>query len=186
MSNTKVTPDQDFAHERGQQVSMDRPLSVAGARALAVLRIAFGFTFLWAFVDKLFGFGKATPAARSWLNGGDPTAGFLKGAEGPFGGFFHGLAGDFWVSPLFMLGLLGVGVALILGAGMRIATVSGALMYAFMYLASLPVVTNPFLDDHLIGVIVMIVLALTLAGETWGLGRWWKSISLVQDHPVLR
>lgn len=186
MNKTIITPDQDIAREPGRQLSTDRPLGAAARKALAVLRIAFGFIFLWAFVDKLFGFGKATPAAKSWLNGGDPTAGFLKGAKGPFASFFNGLAGDFWVSPLFMLGLLGIGVALILGAGMWIAAVSGALMYLFMYFASLPLVTNPILDDHLTGALVVIVLALTFSGDTWGLGRWWKSTSLVQRFPVLR
>ncbi len=50
-------------------------------RVVAVLRIAFGLTFLWAFVDKLFGLGYATPAGKGWIDGGDPTAGFLKGAR---------------------------------------------------------------------------------------------------------
>ena len=35
-------------------------ITVAAGRALAVLRIAFGLTFLCAFVDKLFGFGYET------------------------------------------------------------------------------------------------------------------------------
>ena len=46
------------------------------------------------------------------------------------------------------------------GVGMRIGTAAGALMYAFMYAASLPLENNPIVDDHLIGVIVMVVLGL--------------------------
>ena len=34
-----------------------------------------GFEFLWAFLDKTFGFGYATPAERAWINGGSPTKG---------------------------------------------------------------------------------------------------------------
>ena len=168
-------------------------------RALAVLRIAFGFTFLWAFLDKTFALGFHTgydqagnldrfgPAA--WINGASPTEGFLSfavPADNPFHGFFTSLAGHAWVDWLFMAGLLGIGVSLLLGVAMRIGTAAGALMYTFMYAASLPLENNPIVDDHLIGVIVMVVLALGAAGATWGLGRWWSNTSLVRRFPVLR
>src|SRR4051794_13825025 len=96
-----------------------------GRRALALLRIAFGLTFLWAFVDKLLALGYATgydqagnldrfgPAA--WIHGGSPTEGFLKyGADGPFKGFYNSIAGATWADWLFMLGLLAIGLALTL------------------------------------------------------------------------
>lgn len=168
-------------------------------RALATLRIAFGVTFLWAFLDKTFALGFHTgydqdgvldrfgPAA--WINGGSPTEGFLTfavPADNPFHGFFTSLAGHAWVDWLFMAGLLGIGVTLLLGVGMRIGTAAGALMYAFMYAAVLPLENNPVVDDHLVGVIVMVVLGLSAAGSTWGLGRWWKRTGIVQKFPVLR
>ena len=168
-------------------------------RALATLRIAYGVTFLWAFLDKTFALGFHTgydqegnldrfgPAA--WINGGSPTEGFLSfgvPADNPFHGFFTGLAGQAWVDWLFMLGLLGIGVTLLLGVGMRIGTAAGALMYAFMYAAVLPLENNPVVDDHLVGVIVMAVLALGAAGTTWGLGRWWNRTEVVENYPVLR
>ena len=90
------------------------------------------------------------------------------------------------VTYLFMLGLLGIGVTLLLGVAMRIGTAAGALMYAFMYAAVLPLENNPVVDDHLVGVIVMAVLALGAAGTTWGLGHWWNRIPVVEEHPVLR
>ena len=40
--------------------------SVAARRALAVLRYATGFIFLWAFLDKTFGLGFSTPVERAW------------------------------------------------------------------------------------------------------------------------
>ena len=40
-------------------------LTHGAARALAVLRISTGFVFLWAFFDKLFGWGFATTSKRS-------------------------------------------------------------------------------------------------------------------------
>lgn len=42
-----------------------------------ILRILVGFTFFWAFIDKLFGLGFATPSERAWINGGSPTTGYL-------------------------------------------------------------------------------------------------------------
>ena len=169
------------------------------ARALATLRIAFGITFLWAFLDKTFALGFHTgydqegnldrfgPAA--WINGGSPTEGFLAFAvpeNNPFKGFFNGMADSVFVEWLFMLGLLGIGVTLLLGVGMRIGTAAGALMYAFMYAASLPLENNPVVDDHLVGIIVMAVLALGAAGTTWGLGHWWNRTTVVENYPVLR
>jgi thiosulfate dehydrogenase [quinone] large subunit len=107
--------------------------------ALAVLRIATGFIFVWAFLDKTFGLGYATPAARAWINGGSPTKGFLGSVEvGPFQSAFHAIAGAAWADWLFMLGLLGVGVAVIAGIAMRVSAVAGTIMMALMWLAEFP------------------------------------------------
>jgi len=161
--------------------------STIGHRALAVLRIAFGLTFLWAFVDKVFGLGYATPSGKGWIDGGDPTAGFLgKGTSGPFADFYQSLVGDFWVTPLFMIGLAGIGLALTFGIGMRIAAASGALLYLLMWSAALPPENNPVLDDHILGAITLVVLALFAAGDTWGLGRQWARIDLIRQHQWLR
>ncbi|GAB1817589.1 DoxX family membrane protein [Herbidospora sp. RD11066] len=141
------------------------------ARVWAVARIALGWIFLWAFLDKLFGLGFGTPGEKSWLNGGSPTTGFLTNA----GGFYGSLAGHWWVDVLFMAGLLGVGAALILGIGMRVAAGAGTLMLLLMWGAALPLTTNPFLDDHIVYAIVLIGLAAGNAGDTWGFGRQWAA-----------
>lgn len=149
-------------------------LPTAAGYALGVTRIAFGFYFLWAFVDKLFGLGFATPAERAVVNGGSPTTGFLSGVEGPFAGMFTAMAGNAVVDVLFMAGLLGIGATLILGAGARVGALAAVAMYAFMYLASLPLTTNPVLDDHLTGAAVMLSIAAIPASWSYlGLGSWW-------------
>ncbi|MEV4169209.1 hypothetical protein [Nonomuraea sp. NPDC049709] len=138
----------------------------------AAARISIGWVFLWAFLDKTFGWGLATPAARAWIEGGSPTTGFLKGTgENALGGFFSGLAGLAWVDWLFMAGLLGIGLALVLGIGTRIAAIAGTLMLALMWAAELPLANNPFMDEHIIYAIVLIGLALAGAGGTLGLGN---------------
>jgi len=152
----------------------------------AVARIGLGFVFLWAFLDKMFGLGFATPAERAWTNGGSPTSGFLGGAEGTFGGFFNAMSGQAWADWLFMAGLLGIGVALMAGVAMRIAAASGALMLVLMWLAALPLENNPVIDDHIIYAIVLIGLAAAKAGDTFGLGQIWAKLPIVNRFPVLR
>jgi thiosulfate dehydrogenase (quinone) large subunit len=183
-TTTKATPVNAPGTEGLADTSITTREMVAARYAFAVARIAIGFVFVWAFVDKLFGLDHATPAARAWINGGSPSGGYLKGVEGPFAGVFNSMAGTpaDW---LFMAGLLGIGVALMLGVGMRIAAASGALLLVLMWAASLPIATNPFLDDHLVYAVVLVGLALMHAGNTVGLGRMWSRLTLVRRFPTL-
>ena len=147
-------------------------------RVLAIARITIGFTFLWAFLDKTFGLGFATPAERAWVAGGTPAQGFINGIEGPFAGFF-GIFANTFGDVLFMAGLLGIGVALVLGAGLRIAAVTGTLLMLFMYLAELLLAlggTNPITDSHWVEAMLLIIAAVTLSGDTWGVGKIWARI----------
>jgi thiosulfate dehydrogenase [quinone] large subunit len=161
-------------------------LTKTAAKALAVTRIATGFVFLWAFLDKTFGFGYSTPAAKAWINGGSPTKGFLSSVEvGPFQNFFHSIAGAGWTNWLFMLGMLGVGLALILGIGLRIAAAAATLIMAMMWIAEWPLAagsSNPIVDYHVIYALAAIIFALTYAGQTWGLGRVWAKLPFVQKN----
>jgi thiosulfate dehydrogenase (quinone) large subunit len=158
----------------------------AVAYVWALARLFLGWIFLWAFLDKLFGLGHETPSAKSWLDGGNPTKGFLSGAKGPFEGFYHNIAGDPWANWLFMLGLAGIGAALILGIGIRIAAAAGVVLVVMMWAAVLPPENNVFMDDHLVYAVVLIGLALVSAGDTLGLGRWWGSTQLVRTYPILK
>ena len=123
----------------------------------------------------------------AWINGGNPTLGFLKfGASGPFKGFYNSIAGDAWVNWAFMLGLLFIGVTLTFGIAIRLGAVAGFVMYLMMWSVALWPANNPVIDDHILGAISMAVLGLTLAGDTWGLGKAWSRQHLVANHPVLR
>lgn len=154
---------------------------------LATLRVALGLVFFWAFVDKLFGLGFATTADKSWLAGGSPTSGFLLyGAKGPFAPLFHALAGVAIVDWLFMVGLCLIGLALILGIGMRVACASGTILLILMYFAVLPPEHHPFLDEHLVYAAALTLLAsLPESSHTLGLGRWWRSRATVKRNPWL-
>ncbi|MDI5975900.1 DoxX family protein [Amycolatopsis magusensis] len=164
-------------------------ISTPAGQSIAVLRIATGLLFLWAFADKAFGWGYATPSAKAWISGGSPTEGFLSGVHsGPFAETLRGWAGAWWADWLFMAGLLGIGVALVLGIGLRIAAVTGTLMMLMMWVAEWPPArftdtgeatrsTNPVIEYHLIYALVLIVLAAVYAGHTWGLGHRWAQIA---------
>ena len=157
-----------------------------GQLVWAVVRLLLGFVFLWAFLDKLFGLGRETPLANAWRDGGSPTRGYLSNVDGPLGGFFNDLAGKAWVDWLFMIGLAGIGVALILGIGMTIAAIAGTILLGLMYVASLPIAGNPFVDDHLIYALVLIGLAASGAGLRYSLAPWWRRTGLVRALPFLR
>lgn len=164
------------------------------SQALAVLRIATGFVFLWAFLDKTFGWSYSTPSAKSWVNGGSPTKGFLSSVQvGPFQSLFHDVAGTWYADWLFMLGMLGIGVALIAGVAVRASAVAGVVLLAGMWLAEFPLAkhdsigaltgsSNPLTDYHVIYALVLIVLAATYAGTAWGLGRMWARLPFVSSH----
>jgi thiosulfate dehydrogenase [quinone] large subunit len=153
---------------------------------LAVTRVLLGVVFLWAFLDKLFGLGVSTPAARAWLSGGSPTTGFLKGVEGPFASFFNGLSGSAVADWLFMLGLLGIGVALLLGVAMKLAGWSGALLMVLMWAASLPLENNPVVDDHLVYASILLVLSAAAAHQRFSLADWWQGLGFVKKNSWLK
>ena len=190
MSTTNDTRSrvQDLAHPgtvHPDLADLGRRTGVAD-RIWGVTRITLGLVFVWAFVDKLFGLGYATPADRAWVDGGSPTTGFLGGVEGPFAGFYNAIAGQAWADWLFMAGLLGIGVALTAGIAMRIGAAAATAMLVLMWTAVLPIVNNPVIDDHLVYALLAIGLAAAGAGRTYGLGRWWERLAIVRRFPILK
>ena len=149
----------------------EKPLKIT----LTILRFIMAVEFLWAFFDKLLGLGFATKPEGAWIRGGSPTFGFLaKGSTGPFAGIFQAIGGKGIIDWLFMLALLLIGVALALGIGMKIATISGSVLMFLMWAASLPKPNNLFqIDDHIINIFVLLVLLFAKAGQYAGLGNKW-------------
>jgi thiosulfate dehydrogenase [quinone] large subunit len=161
-------------------------LTTAAAKALAVLRIVTGFIFLWAFLDKMFGLGYSTPAAKAWINGGSPTKGFPRlGRSRPAAGLFPHHRGRQLGRLALHARLLGVGPALIFGIGLRIAAVTGTALMAMMWAAEWPLArgsSNPIVDYHVIYALAAVVFALSYAGHTWGPGGLWSRLALVQEY----
>ncbi|HSW78896.1 MAG TPA: hypothetical protein VLF88_02690 [Candidatus Babeliales bacterium] len=166
--------------------------------AWALLRIALGYVFLWAFLDKLFGLGFATckdklsgavnlGCNQSWIHGGSPTTGFLGHATtGPLANFYNNLAGQAWVDWLFMLGLLVIGVGLLLGIWVRTAAFAGIVLFILMWSALLWPVNTPGIDEHIIYALALFGIALVDEHQVWGLRKWWLKTSVAKSVPFLR
>jgi thiosulfate dehydrogenase [quinone] large subunit len=128
---------------------------------LSALRLALGFIFLWAFLDKVFGLGFSTTSDQSWIHGGSPTSGFLSMAtKGPLVDIFHSLSGIVVVDWLFMLCLLFVGLTLIFNKYVKWGCIAGSLMLVLMYLSLLFPVNNPIIDDHIVYILVLVLIGL--------------------------
>lgn len=159
----------------------------------SALRIVFGYIFLWAFLDKVFGLGVATchgkdlGCAAAWINGGSPTTGFLgHAATGPFASFYNNLAGHMWVDWLFMLGLLVVGLGLLFGLWTRLASVIGIIMLLLMWSALLWPANSPGVDEHIIYAIALFGVALTAESQPWSLNKWWGKTRVAKALPLLK
>jgi thiosulfate dehydrogenase [quinone] large subunit len=172
--------------------------SVRAGRVWEALRLAMGWTFLWAFLDKTLALGFATgrdpetgvidflgPAA--WIRGGHPTEGFLKfGTKGPFAAFFQTLAGATWVDWVYMLSMVAIGLGLILGIAVRPAAVGGIIWMGLFYVAgSIWPENNPFLDNHIVEAMVLAGIAYVGAGTWLGLGRYYRRLPVVAKRPLL-
>ncbi len=165
--------------------------------ALALARISLGFIFLWAFFDKAFGLGFSTcrdamsgvvhsGCSQAWINGGSPTSGFLGHAtKGPLADFYQNLAGHAWVDWLFMAGLLFIGVSLLLGIFVRLATSAGMLMVVLMWSAALWPANNPILDEHIVYLFIFAAINMANSQQKWGYADYWKTTELVKNNPIL-
>ncbi|MFB4193747.1 hypothetical protein [Streptomyces carpaticus] len=191
-------PSAPVSSRSAPSASFEPALPLPVHRALAVLRIATGAIFLWAFVDKTFGLGYATASQNSWLNGGSPASGYLSGVSaGPLESVFRSMAGQTWVDWAYMAGMLGIGAALVAGVALRLTALAGGLMLLTLWIAEWPparhlsdgtpsMSPNPLVDQHVVYLVALVVLALCSAGRTWGLGGRWARLPLVARHPWLR
>lgn len=161
--------------------------SRAGWVLLSITRIALGFYFLWPFLDKLIGLGYSVcrqednsievMCDRAWLSGGHVTEGYLGSATGPLADFYADLGTQRWTDWIFMIGLLGIGLALMLGIGTKVAAWAAPAMLLMMYTSHLWPTTNPFLDDHIIMALAIPAIVLVeLEHQSIGLGRWWRRV----------
>ena len=132
--------------------------------SLFLLRVSLGWIFFWAGITKIL-----KPA---WS-----AAGYLQNAK-TFPDLFQWFASPTML-PLTNLvtewGLLLLGVSLILGVCIRWSAPAGIVLMILFYLPILqfpyPNVNSFIVDEHIIYIIALIILAVFKAGHYWGLGK---------------
>lgn len=141
--------------------------------SLLVLRLAIGWFFLYSGFDKVMN--------PEWT-----AAGFLGSAKTfpAMFSWFSSASNIDWVNALNAWGQLFIGVGLISGTLVRLASWSGVLLMLMYYLPGLdfPHVEHGFLvDDHVLYALVFFLLAEQRAGQYFGLDKlinkkiksWW-------------
>lgn len=163
----------------------------------ALLRVTAGVIMLWAGVEKLIG-----------IPGGFSAAGFLKfGTAGTLGwpfvsgepakdavfnpthDFWVGLAGNDGVMQvvnlLVVTGEIAIGACLILGFLTRFASIMGALMMAFFFIAAWNFAYG-IVNQHLTYLVIFLAVAGLGAGKYFGLDGLFASSDFVVRRPWFR
>ncbi len=170
--------------------AIDSPHPVRGMRAWTALRLLLGWSFVWAFLDKMFGLGFSTCRAgdssdidfgcdAAMIKGGSPTYGFLEfGTQGSHTGDLFSWMASSGPDSInladigFMTALLFGGVALMLGVAVRSAAIGGALLMAFMFFAGdVWPENNPVNSSHVIEMVAFLGIATVGAGP-FSLQHW--------------
>jgi thiosulfate dehydrogenase [quinone] large subunit len=162
-------------------------LSKKAPIVLLLLRLSLSWVYLWAFIDKIFGFGFNTPPGKAWVDGISPTLGYLKFAiKGPFKDFYASLAGDPVVDLLFMAGLLFIGLTMASGIFLKLGSCAGVLINILFYTSGfIPPEHNPFIDEHTINLCLFLLIAVGADAAVLWPARWWRETSLVKKYPIL-
>ena len=126
------------------------------------------------------------------LDPGWSAAGYLKGAK-TFAGFYNWLTSPAIMPVINFInewGLTLLGVSLILGVSVRLSSVSGAVLMMLYYF---PVLDFPYpnphsflVDEHIIYIAALLVLAAYRAGRVWGLENWCTGLPICSRFPKLR
>lgn len=138
--------------------------------SLFLLRIATGWMMLYAGATKIMD--------SNWS-----AAGYLEGSK-MFPSFFHWLLQPSILPTVNFVnewGLTLLGVSLILGIGVRLSSILGALLMLLYYLPILdfpyPNVHSYIVDEHIIYIFVLLFFAAIRAGHSWGLGNTFPRLS---------
>jgi thiosulfate dehydrogenase [quinone] large subunit len=111
----------------------------AGQRlALVVLRTLIGWHFLYEGYFKLLrpAWGRDGTPLEAWT-----SAGYLRGATGPFASTFHALGNAPWIGWLDIgvaVALLAIGLSLMLGVFTRLSCAGALILLTLFYVAAIP------------------------------------------------
>lgn len=141
-------------------------------------RISLGWLFFYSGITKI-------------LTPGWSAEGYLTHAK-TFAGFFAWLASPGLLPIVNFLnewGQLLLGISLILGIGVRLSSVLGAVMMLLYYFpaSKFPFVEHGFIvDEHIIYGFILLLFAALRAGRVWGLENWCSNLPICSRFPKLR
>jgi thiosulfate dehydrogenase [quinone] large subunit len=141
-----------------------------------LLRLSMGFIFIWAGFDKLITDFSA--------------GGFLVNASrGPLKDVFVNMGQSQvaldMVDPLVVYGQIFIGFSLILGVFTRFGLLMGAIQMFLFYIVQLWPPFNPFLDEHIVYILIMALLGALGAGRILGLDAFIEKWQPVKRVPKL-
>ena len=146
---------------------------------LLALRLSIGWLMFYAGITKV-------------LNPAWSAEGYLKSAK-TFAAFYAWLASPA-VLPITNFinewGLTLLGVSLLLGVFVRLSSFCGALLMLLYYF---PILEFPYVggrsflvDEHIVYIAVLLLLASLRAGRIWGLENWCSGLPICARFPRLR
>ena len=160
-------------------------------KATAILRIALGFGFLYAGLDKALDLaGTGAFSAAGFLKFG--TLGAYTGSNpkvvvNPTHDLWVALANNGTLMPiintLVVFGELAIGAALILGLATRFAGIMGALLTGLFFVASWSFATG-FINEDFLYTALAAYLAYVGAGAVWGLDGVLARTQLLAKTPL--
>ena len=147
--------------------------------SLFFLRLAIGWLMFYAGMTKILD--------PNWS-----AAGYTNGAK-TFSGFYQWLASP-GIMPVVNLGnewgLALLGLSLILGIGVALSSILGAVLMLLYYL---PILDFPYpnphsflVDEHIIYIFVFLLFASLRAGRVWGMENWCSNLPVCRKFPKLR
>lgn len=145
---------------------------------LGLLRVAMGWLYFYAGITKV-------------LNPDWTAEGYIRGAKN-FTWFFQLLLNPEILPVVNFVnewGLTLLGLSLILGLGVRLSSVLGAvlmLMYYFALPFPYPNAHSFLVDEHIIYTFALLFLASVGAGRVFGLYNWCASLPICAKYPKLR
>jgi thiosulfate dehydrogenase [quinone] large subunit len=166
------------------------------AYSIVLLRVAMGWIFLQAGLDKWTGNG-IDGIQDQPLTGGFDAGGYLNNAlhpDNPLQSVFADMAGYSFIDPLVVWGQILIGVALVLGIVVRWSAFWGAVMMFLFWLshlqggllAGLPLEHGWVVDETIVYTAVLLGLGAIGAGRILGLDARLEESDVVQNNTWLR
>ncbi len=146
---------------------------------LFLSRVVMGWMYFYAGITKV-------------INPNFSAAGYLQGAK-TFAGFYQWLLSP-GILPIVNFvnewGLTLLGVSLILGVGVRLSSVFGAVLMLLYYFPTLdfpyPNAHSYIVDEHIIYAAMLLFFAAVRAGRAWGLENWCSGLPFCSRFPKIR